>query len=347
MFCSACGTKNDDGDLYCRSCGSPLRMAVAPGAPGGTYVAPQPVEGAVGAAWRDISGTPGWIKKMVLLCLLGCIPVLNFGVEGYALRWSRDLSMGTRDFMPKQVFRKKEILTGFRACIMEIIYGSAYFLVALLAWLLITAFFGLFGAAAAGIMGTLGAVLLIFGYALFFYPLQNAAIMRMVTVDYLEGGLNIGKIWQAYKRSIGGIMGASLLPVIIVGLIQGIVYAVFMAIIAAMSSGIPGLVENMYYDYGYGYGMDSLNGLFSLGAGAMFLLFVMGLILAMLSVFSEVFCWRAVGHWSVRNAPEWAEESDEAAVADQIAQATQRQPESTPAPASAPAPAPDEDAGYF
>ena len=326
MFCSSCGTKNDDNDLFCRNCGSQLQaVPVAPG--GGTYARPA-VEGAVGAAWRDISSTPGWLKKMALLCLLGCVPVLNFGVEGYALRWSRDLAMGNRELMPKQVFRKKEILTGFRACLTELIYGSAYFIVATLVWLLLTAFFGLFGYQVAGAMGTLVLVLLILGYALFFYPLQSAAIMRMTIVDYLEGALNIGKIWQAYKRSIGGIMGASLLPIIIVGVIQAVIYAVFMAIIVGTASGAAGMFEDIAYSYGYGYGYapDSISGLMNMGAGFMFLLFLMALILAMLSMFGQVFCWRAVGHWAARNATEWKNESDEAAVSAQIDEAMQQDP---------------------
>lgn len=327
MYCSSCGTKNDDNDLYCRSCGSQLRAVAAVGPAVNTY-APPVIEGAVGAAWRDISGTTGWLKKMALLCLLGCVPILNFGVEGYALRWSRDLAMGNRDSMPKQVFRKKEILTGFRAALTELIYGSAYFIVATLVWLLLTAFFGLFGYQIAGAMGTLVFVLLVLGYVLFFYPLQNAAIMRMTIVDYLEGALNIGKIWEVYKRSIGGIMGASLLPVIIVGVIQAIVYAVFMAIIVGVASGAAGMFEDLAYGYayGYGYGPDSISGLMNMGAGFMFLLFLMVLILAMLSVFGQVFCWRAVGHWASRNAYEWKDESDEAAVAEQIDQAMQQDP---------------------
>ena len=64
----------------------------------------------------------------------------------------------------------------------------------------------------------------------------------------------------------------------------------------------------------------------NMGAGFMFLLFLMALILAMLSMFGQVFCWRAVGHWATRNATEWKNESDEAAVSAQIDEAMQQDP---------------------
>ena len=312
MFCSSCGAQNNERDAYCRNCGAPLAQSAPYGQQPGGYPGqaapypPQPApEGTVGAAWHDISGTAGWAKKVLLLCLLGCVPILNFGVEGFALRWSRDLALGKREAMPKQVFRKKEILTGFRAWLVRIAYSSAFVIIAAIVLLLLTAFFGLFGYEAAAAMGMLCFVILGIAFALFFVPLENAAIMRMVTVDYLEGALNIGKIWQAYKRSLGSIMGASLLPVIIVGLIQFVVYAVFMAIIMLIAGSAPGILDSMS-ELRY-----SMNSLMYGGAGVVFLMFIMEIVMAMLSVFSMLFSWRAVGHWSARNASEWASESDE------------------------------------
>ena len=309
MYCSACGSFNDERDQYCRSCGAALSGPV--GSPGG-YAPPQAVEGTVSAAWRDITTTQGWLKKVLLLCVLGCVPVLNFGIEGFALRWSRDLMMGAREVMPKQVFRKKEILTGFRAWLARLAYTSGYGIVALLATLLVSGFFGLFSYEAAAAMGVLCMVVFGLGYALFLVPLQCAAIMRMTTVDYLEGSLNLGKIFAGYKRSIGGIMASSLLPIIIVGFIQFILYMLFMVIIMAVGAGSPDMMEGFIYGYGYGY---ALNGLFSAGAGVLFLVALLGIIMSMLSVFSMLFCWRAVGHWAARFVPEWAAESDEEAFA--------------------------------
>ena len=146
MFCAKCGTDNEAEAAFCRMCGAPLGQTVTvnasqPGAPTAqgavppTYGQPQPgvqqpypqyggmppaaqparpqVEGVLGAAWKDITSTPGWIKKVIILCLIGLVPILNFAVIGYALRWARELSFGQRTSMPEEIFRKKEISTGF------------------------------------------------------------------------------------------------------------------------------------------------------------------------------------------------------------------------------------------
>lgn len=292
----------------------------------GTYQPVSVPEGVLGAAWRDITSTAGWLKKVILLCLLGCVPILNFGVEGFALRWSRDLTLGNREPMPKEVFKKKEILTGFRAWILRIAYDFIYLFLSFLAVVLLAALFGVFSAEAAAGISMLAIFLLVLAYAFFYYPVENAAIIRMVTVDYIEGGLNIQKIWQAFRRSMGSAIAGSVVPPLAVGIIQGILLGLLTAIMTAVATSTFGGYYDMYYyaPYELGYMSDFANTLTGLGAGFVFLYAVICLVNAMLSVFAMLIRWRALGHWAARTAPEWKDESDEETIAsmaaDRIAQ---------------------------
>ena len=267
---------------------------------GGYQGAYQP-EGVLSAAWRDITSTPGWLKKLPLLCLLGCVPILDLGVEGYALRWSRELMLGERNVMPQEVFKKKEIITGFRALLIELVMYSVLIVVAGLFGMLMGAFASLFGyQAAIGMVGLVEVVTSLFAFFLF-YPFVNAAIMRMVTVDYLEGGLNVKKILAAFRRNMGGVIGASIVPDLVVGLVQGVLIGICVAIVVIAENGF----YPSYFFYGAISGFEP--GLFL----ALFFIILIFIVIAMLSVFATLLRWRAVGHWASRTAPEWKNETDE------------------------------------
>ena len=282
-----------------------------PGYAGGAYQQAPAYEGAVSAAWRDITGTPGWPKKLLLLCVLGCIPILNLGVEGYALRWNRELMFGDRMSMPREVFKKKEIITGFRALLIEFVFYSALAIVSTLLGLLAGAIASPFGYTA--IMGMSTFIELVVGLFAFilFSPFVNAAIVRMVTVDYLEGGLNVKKIRTAFRRNMGGAIGASIIPELAVGAVQAILVGIILAIVFALGYQLH--PSNILYGY-YGY-----SGSGAVAAFALVFIVLLVFVIAMLSVFAMLLRWRAVGHWAARIAPEWKTETDEEEFASRAA----------------------------
>jgi hypothetical protein len=298
-----------------------------------TYQAPVQ-EGVLGAAWRDITGTQGWFKKVLFLCLVGCVPILNLSVEGYALRWSRELAFGERNPLPKEVFKKKEILTGFRAWLVKISLGFVFGILALLAVLLVAGLFGMFSYQAGTALGMLVAAVLGIGFFLFYLPMINVSVMRMTVVDYLEGALNLPKVASAFKRSMGGAIGATVVPPLVIGAIVGLVFFVFAFIIAAMTQGASNSVAGGSYGYGYGMGSYLPLSMMRMGAGVMFCYLLLQLFSMMMGTFGMLLTWRAMGHWLARNASEWAHESDEEGVMRMV---DSRFAESGPAAGGAPA----------
>ena len=69
-------------------------------------------KGCLAAAWGDIMQTKGWFGKVLLLGLVGCVPILNFYVNGYAMRWSRELFLGKVAPMPDRIFGNRMFING-------------------------------------------------------------------------------------------------------------------------------------------------------------------------------------------------------------------------------------------
>ena len=335
MFCSHCGAQNNEGNAFCLNCGRPLKKPAAPSEAAGAQAQPaanapaqpgfqpqtpqtayrQPAaqEGVLGAAWRDITGTQGWFKKILFLCLVGCVPILNFSVSGYALRWSRELSFGKRNPLPREIFRKKEILTGFRAWLAQLSLGFVYCILGLLATLLLSAFFGLFSVQAGATIAALVFIVLSFGMAFFWLPLVNVSIMRMTAVDYLEAALNLPKTFKAFKRAMGGAIGATIVPPLLSGLVTFLLFTLIGGIIGASAASNFSNLNSLYGMYGMtGFSpAKTMTGLLGIGTSALFLYLLLGIVSSMLGTFAMLITWRAMGHWTARYASEWIKESDE------------------------------------
>ena len=351
MFCAKCGTSNADGAAFCKKCGSPLGQAPAQQAPQAPQVqpaaqpvaqaapaaqmpynqapyqqpgyppaaAPMPVapkaEGVLGAAWKDITSTPGWVKKMLFLCLIGIIPILNFAVVGYAVRWARELSFGQRANMPTEIFRKKEISSGFFAELVRIALESAAIMVVGLGALLIGALIGIINAYAGIIVGFLVFCLACIALAIFWEPVVRGSIMRMTIVGYLESGFNIKKVFAAFKKAMGSLIGASIVPDIIVGAIQSLIamilYGIMFGIMYASMSSMTGRGASSMRYLMSGNPAQLVMGI---GLGIILLICIFAIFMSMLETFAMVFSYRAVGHWAARNAKEWAGEADDKTV---------------------------------
>lgn len=320
MYCANCGQSNVEGASFCKKCGSPMVK------PGATVVvdagrvppleAAPKQEGCVGAAWNDIRSTPGWLKKTLLLCLLGVVPVLNFAVEGYVLRWSRELSFGKRTCMPKEIFKKREVSTGFFAWIVRLALGGVFAVVSTMAIWFLAGLVGLVSApAAAGFYVILAFACWVFEF--FFYaPFTNVSILRMSVVDYLESGFNVGKSWKAFRKNMGSAVGASVLPPIAIGIVEGVVILLGILIVGAILAASAYGVYSGYSAHGsnaflYGSNPQAVfASILGAGYGVMFLVSAFIIIVLMLNTFAMMLVARAMGHWVARTTPEWADESD-------------------------------------
>lgn len=329
MFCKNCGTQNKDDAAFCINCGSPLSAQPAQTAPqSGAPQAPvanqasasaaQPAESTVGAAWKDISMSPGWLKRTLLLCLIGVVPILNFAVDGYCIRWGSELASGKREFMPVRVFKKREIATGFFAMLINFALYFALMLVVFAGTWFISAIFNIFSPTAAVIVGFLISFVVCIFVLVFFQPFIDACVMRMSVVGFLESGFNCKQVVANFRKGMGSLIGASLLPRIIVTVISLIIIGILIALTIGMVQFAADSLSSMsYYDSpmyyltrGYSYsGMMSVAG--TAANIFFFMMLVIYVVFAMLQVFQKLLMYRAVGHWSARYASEWAEETED------------------------------------
>lgn len=293
-----------------------------PGPSAGIPPVPAP-EGVIGAAWKDITNSPGWLKHVLMLCLIGCVPIMNFAVDGYCIRWARELSFGKRESLPKTLFKKKEISTGFFAFLVRFAMGFALGLVTFAGSSLISGLFSIPSATAGLVISVILSILVFLFTLLCYNPCVDASVMRMSVVGYLESGFNFKDVWTAFRRNMGGLMGASILPRLIVGLVSGIVIGIIVAIMLAISGAISEAarqgMSNGYIPYIPSYygshslaGLDGIAGMLT-GAATIIIFFIVLLfvISGMFNVLATLLTYRAIGHWVARTAPEWASESDE------------------------------------
>ncbi len=319
MFCPKCGTNNNEGSAFCKNCGTPL--SIQPGAqPEQSYWQQQPAqpatpkqEGVLAAAWKDITSSPNWIKQLLILCLVGVVPILNFAIEGYSIRWGREVSFGERNPLPTQIFTKKEISTGFFAMLVRFALFCAVLLATLAVAFLLGGMFSVISPVAGIVVAIIVAVIVGIAWAVLGAPFADASIMRMSVVGYLESAFNLPKTFKAFTRAPGGAICASLVPSIAVGAVAG----VFSAIVGGIASlVVKGAYNSMYGYSSYGYygGYDPFSSFGDLGGavlGILFLYLAVMIISSMLSTFGSLLTYRAMGHWTARTAPEWKDESEE------------------------------------
>lgn len=255
-------------------------------------------KGCMGAAWSDITGSQGWFGKILLLGLINIVPILNWVVPGYAMRWSRKLSLGQIDSLPGPIFADRAFVNGAFAFVITLIVGVIGSIVG-----------GIIGIVP--ILGWLASIFIM----LFVSVFQALAVMRAAVADRLGAAFDLGSIWDAMKRRPGQMLCATLVPNLIVGAIVSVVmFFVCMIFLIPLIGDIAQFAQSAayssYYYDAYPYrGHTGLSDLY-------FSLHIIGLMLPMLLVcyvvgcFAEalgtVWTYRATGHYIARYAPEWS-----------------------------------------
>lgn len=311
IICRNCGAQNNDGSAYCYTCGSSLFSATqsAPAQGGSTYnncyappnaamsaqYAPASVtmKGCFSSAWEDVRSSQGWVGKSLLLGLISCVPILNFVVPGYAMRWGRKAMFGNRESMPKQIFADSSFATGFYWWALSLVFFAVVGLVGL-------------ALAFVPVVGWLAAIALFF----FVYMFMSACGIRIALSGRLGAGFNFSVVWPAYKKSLGSLFCASVLPGLVIGLIAGVIVVIIVTAVSMVCGvGIVSLFTHPYYYSGSYYYYLPQQALFSAAAPYVIVLTTLFLAMTYLSsvVYSlaELVTWRAMGYWAARNAGEW------------------------------------------
>lgn len=275
-------------------------QATAPTAP----AQPTYAKGCIGCAWDDIKQSNGWIGRTLLLGLINLVPILNWVVNGYCMRWARQLSMGRIESMPKQIFGNR--------CFVN---GAFYFVLSLVISLIAGIAGGIVGLVP--LLGWLAAIAI----SVFLCMFLNAATMRTAIADRLGAGFDVSTVWNALKKNPGSLLCITIVPGIIIGIIVSIVALIILAIAGvAMSGNIYDLIMmSSYYDsyapydyYSYGHhGYGDASGLSALMAmmgivGAMApALLLIYIITCFATAFQTLLVYRAMGHWTARYANDW------------------------------------------
>ena len=262
---------------------SPYGAAPVPPQP--QPVEPRPVyaEGCVKAAWRDVTSSEGWKGRMVLLGLIGCVPILNFVVYGYGLNWSREVPFGAKTPLPRQMVSGRNFEYGFYYFLLMLVIGLACGVVSAVGgWV--------------PLIGWLAAVALM----LFASMLEPLLGTRMAMMGSLGEGFQAGRAWTVLKRNWTSLLGASVLPSLIVWAVMMVLGTLFVAV------GLVGFVGPLVA-LGSGYGSAAAAAAVGgMGILGLLLVLVWYVVAAAATAIAMVVTLRAVAHWVGRNAPEWA-----------------------------------------
>lgn len=246
-------------------------------------------KGCLGAAWDDVVQSKGWFGKMCLLGLVEFVPVLNFYVPGYAMRWSRELFLGKVGPMPEHIFGNRMFVNGCFDFLFALIVG------------LITAVCSVI----LGFIPVLGGICIAV-LSLFLFIFSCVAILRIAIADRFGAGFDVTQIWNACKKNFGALCCATLIPYLIATVI---IFVVLMAV--TMIVGIP-LMGIIFSTAAYSYGASSMYYASALLESLVALLpvfLILGYALNVVNAFMSVLIYRAVGHYVTRYAQEWKNEA--------------------------------------
>lgn len=246
----------------------------------------QYAKGCMAAAWDDITRSSGWFRKSILLGLINMVPILNFYVMGYAMKWSKQLVYGQIEQMPDKIMQERSFTNGWFA-------------------FLITLVFGLVGSFICSIFAIVPILGFIAGMAAIWFVmiLGYLGIERCAIADRLSSGFDISRIWSAAKRSFGQLFCAAIIPYLIVDVIVTILSFIVIMIFALPMLGQIISISAYSYD-SYAYLAQAL----SIIGWLIPMLLVTYCLSAIFGAFSIVWSMRGIGHYVARYASDWPDE---------------------------------------
>lgn len=277
---------------------TPQSVGTACPPPNPSQVQPQPkpsvmyAKSCMGAAWDDIIHTEGWVGKILLLGLIEIVPILNFVVSGYAIKWACQLPAGKIESMPKKIM-EGTFVNGFYMFVLSLIAGIVTCVASSILEVV-------------PIIGALAGIAVSFFMTIFCY----LAYMRIGLSDRIGPGFDIPQIWNALKKDFGSLFCAVVVPQLIIGAIAVVLLLIVLFIFGMPAIGqLLGMLahgdQSAYYGYGsmgYTPGVYSWIGLIAAFIPAFLIYYILACFLSAIEI---VWVSRAVGHYVARNASEW------------------------------------------
>lgn len=309
MFCPSCGNDMSDDAKFCGACGSKLGISdsqaqTTQAAPSSAVSDSQPTpisqvapvataqyqKGVLGQAWTDITASPGWVKRVLLLMVMNVVPILNLFATGYILQWGADASRGIHQTLPKERFDLRCFLTGLFYFFLSMLLAVASFWTGILALI--------------PIVGWIAMVVI----PLFANAFLAMAGMRMAIFGRFGAAFELSDLFSKYKRRLGQLFAASFVPSLIVVAVVCVLLGILALGSCSAGSGILG-TGMRGFSYGY-YPSPEMMGMALMGTGVGLFFFVLILVVTVFFAgFAQVWTLRAVGIWAARVAPEWQEEA--------------------------------------
>lgn len=228
------------------------------------------------------------------MALINFIPILNWIIPGYCMRWSRQLVFGKVEDMPKSLFCNRAFINGVFAFVIGLVVAIALWICNLILGFI-------------PIIGWIAIIVLAFFAVMFEY----LCYMRAAVADSLGAGFQLSKIWDTFTRNMGSLFCAAVVPNLIIGIITAIVVTIVLSIGMAIVLGgsIFDLIDLI----------DSYSTYSNSRAGVYIAQLVMQIILSMIPVaiiagylggigtsLAQLLTFRAMGHWVSRYASDWA-----------------------------------------
>lgn len=261
-------------------------------------------KGCVSAAWDDVKATKGWFGKVCLMALMYFVPVLNWVVDGYALRWARQLSLGQVEGLPKKIFCDRAFVNGAMKFLVSLVVAIAVSIVSSIKGLV--PFVGALAAIALGI---------------FVDMFMNIAYVRMSLFDELGEGFNIKAAFNSMKKEPGKAFMIEFMPSLILFLtVSAVVFiAAFLCILttglAVWSAVYPMIEAAGSYEY-FSYLLENdpeflsqfITILLSGFIGLIPWILIGGFFANIFVVTCLLVQTRAAGHYVARYCAEWRED---------------------------------------
>lgn len=243
--------------------------------------------------------------------------ILYFCGAGFAIEWGRDLSRNRGFDLLAKPWRSSMFSLGFLSncvkCVLGLLAAIPSLLVQIFAAGGIAAFaaslltrqyssgysgygysgYGYTSNVLSGVSGVFAVLVVIvqivcFVFGIFCAMYGDAAVMHLGITGKVESAFSLKNIWKAYKRELGKLFCASVLPGLIVGVVAVVVIAILWVV------------------FGAAVAMSRSTGVLGFG---MFVLIALTIFVVLFAMsFANMLAMRAVGYWAARYAPEWQQE---------------------------------------
>ena len=247
-----------------------------------TTIPPTKTDGYISRAWRDVSQSPGWAAKSLLLALIMLVPILDFVAFGYILRWGRTAAYRDGDDLPPVAITGDYFKLGFFAALISLCWSVAFALV--------------------GSIPLIGVLMVV--VAIFAAPAISLCVFRTNLLNSLPAAFDLKKVWGAYKRDVGGLMAIEWLPALIcvgICLVIGLAFTLIL--------GVGALAGAAAYSVGFG---DAFFATFGMGLGLLIMI-ACAFIINIVGAAVQMVIFRAFGYWIRDHADEWLDEARAAA----------------------------------